>query len=64
MVESSKKRFMLWISTRNPDEKIMAGISKGNMVRSLRAFWLSTHIILVSIFFVMLGVHIFLAYFY
>lgn len=64
VVESSQKRFFNWISSKTPDGKKIPGISKGNMVRGMRAFWLSTHIILVSIFFVMLGFHIFLAYYY
>ena len=39
-------------------------ITKGPLIRGLRLFWLSTHIILVSIFVVMLGFHIFLAYYF
>ncbi len=64
VVESSQKRFLTWISSKTLDGKKIPGISKGNMVRAMRQFWLSTHIILVSIFFVMLGFHIFLAYYY
>ena len=64
VLESSQKRFLTWISTQTPDEKTLPGISKGTIIRGMRAFWLSTHIILVSIFFVMLGFHIFLAYYY
>ena len=64
IVESPQKRFLTWIYGRTSDGKRIAGISKGNMVRGMRVFWLSTHIILVSIFFVMLGFHIFLAYYY
>ena len=64
VLESSQKRFLTWISTQTPDGKTLPGISKGTMVRGMRAFWLNTHIILVSIFFVMLGFHIFLAYYY
>ncbi len=40
------------------------GTTKGPLIRGLRAFWLSTHIILVTVFSLMLGVHIFLAYYY
>ncbi len=40
------------------------GMSKSTLIRNLRSWWLGTHIILVSIFFVMLVVHIFLAYYY
>ena len=64
IVESPQKRFLTWISSKTPDGKKIVGISKGNMVRSMRIIWLSTHIILVSIFFIMLGFHIFLAYYY
>ena len=64
VLESPQKRFLTWISSPTPDGKTVSGISKGNMVRGMRAFWLNTHIILVSIFFVMLGFHIFLAYYY
>lgn len=64
IVESSQKRFLPWLSSTTTDGKKIPGISKGNIVRSMRAFWLSTHIILVSVFFVMLCFHIFLAYYY
>ncbi len=64
VVESSQKRFFTWISSKTPEGKKILGISKGTTIRGMRAFWLSTHIILVSIFFVMLGFHIFLAYYY
>ncbi|MDJ0537043.1 MAG: hypothetical protein QNJ70_31925 [Xenococcaceae cyanobacterium MO_207.B15] len=64
VLESPQKRFLTWTSTQTPDGKTIAGISKGNMVKGIRAFWLNTHIILVSIFFIMLAFHIFLAYFY
>ncbi len=40
------------------------GISKGPLIRNMRLIWLNTHIFLVSIFFVMLVFHIFLAYYY
>ena len=42
----------------------LPGIPKGQLVRGLRAIWLTTHILLVSVFIVMLGFHIFLAYYY
>lgn len=44
--------------------KILPGMSKGSLIRNLRLFWLSTHILLVSAFLVMLVFHIFLAYYY
>ncbi len=64
VLESPQKRFLSWLKTATPNGKEIAGISKGNMVRTMRALWLSTHIILVGIFFVMLAFHIFLAYYY
>ncbi|MBE9046738.1 hypothetical protein IQ255_20385 [Pleurocapsales cyanobacterium LEGE 10410] len=64
VLESSQKRFFPWLSTTTVGGKKMAGISKGNTIKSMRALWLNTHIILVSIFFIMLIFHIFLAYYY
>ena len=64
VVESSQKRFLPMFSTATAGGKKVSGISKGSMIRGMRALWLNTHIILVTIFFVMLGFHIFLAYFY
>ena len=39
-------------------------LMKGPLIRSLRAIWLLSHIFLVSIFIIMLLMHIFLAYYY
>ena len=64
VLESSQKRFFPWLTTATVEGKKVSGFSKGVMIRSMRAFWLNTHIILVSLFFVMLGFHIFLAYYY
>jgi len=64
IVESSQKRFLTGLKTVGADGKVVPGISKGNIIRNLRALWLSTHIILVGLFFVMLIFHIFLAYYY
>ena len=64
VLESSQKRFFPMLKTVAADGKIIPGISKGNMIRNMRALWLSTHIILVGLFFVMLIVHIFMAYYY
>lgn len=64
VVESSHKRFFPMIKTAAADGKTIPGVSKGTMIRNLRALWLSTHIILVGIFFVMLAFHILLAYYY
>jgi len=41
-----------------------AALTKGPLIRSMRAVWLSSHIFLVSVFGVLLLVHIFLAYYY
>lgn len=64
VVESSQKRFLPMFKTATAGGKKIPGISKGNMIRGMRALWLNTHIILVAIFFVMLCFHIFLAYYY
>ena len=64
VVESSQKRFLPMLKTVTAEGKPIPGISKGNMIRAMRALWLNTHIILVAIFFVMLCFHIFLAYYY
>lgn len=64
VLESSQKRFLSWLTSPTPSGKMISGISKSNMIKNMRAFWLNTHIILVSIFFIMLGFHIFLAYYY
>ena len=64
VVESSQKRFLPMFKTATASGKPVSGISKGNMIRGMRALWLNSHIILVSIFTVMLGFHIFLTYYY
>lgn len=64
VVESSQKRFFPMLKTVAADGKIVPGISKGNVIRNMRSLWLSTHIILVGLFFVMLIFHIFMAYYY
>ena len=64
VIESSQKRFLPMLQTATPDGKKIPGISKGSMIKGMRAFWLNTHIILVGLFFVMLAFHIFTAYYY
>ena len=64
VLESSQKRFFPMLTTATADGKKVSGISKGNLIRGMRAFWLNTHIILVTMFSVMLLFHIFLAYYY
>lgn len=44
--------------------RLFMAMSKGPLIRGMRAIWLSAHIFLVSIFIVMLGFHIFLAYYF
>ncbi|MGD1897639.1 MAG: hypothetical protein ACFB16_11890 [Phormidesmis sp.] len=40
------------------------GIGKGALIRGMRTVWLKSHIFLVSVFAVLLAVHIFLVYYY
>ncbi len=64
IVESPRRRFLVWLSNKQPNGEATLGISKSLLIRKLRAFWLGTHIILVSMFFMMLLGHIFLVYYY
>lgn len=57
VLESSRKIFGL------PGNKELV-VTKGPLIRGMRAIWLPTHIFLVSVFILMLGIHIFLAYYY
>ena len=57
VLESSRKLFGL------PGNKELV-VTKGPLIRGMRAIWLPTHIFLVSVFVLMLGIHIFLAYYY
>lgn len=57
VLESPRKIFGL------PGNKDLV-VTKGPLIRNMRAVWLPTHIFLVSIFVMMLGVHVFLAYYY
>ena len=57
VLESPRKLFGL------PGNKDLV-ITKGPLIRNMRAIWLPTHIFLVSVFGMMLVVHIFLAYYY
>ena len=57
VLESPRKIFSL------PGNKDVA-ITKGPLIRNMRAVWLPTHIFLVSVFVLMLGIHVFLAYYY
>lgn len=40
------------------------GIGKGTLIRVMRSVWLQSHIFLVSVFFLLLAVHIFLVYYF
>ncbi|MEL7068828.1 MAG: hypothetical protein AAGN15_09290 [Cyanobacteria bacterium J06581_3] len=40
------------------------GMGKGALIRAMRAVWLQSHIFLVSVFGILLTVHIFLVYYY
>ena len=64
VVESPQRRFLSWLPSQKERDKSIPGISKSTLIRNLRSFWLGTHIILVAMFFVMLGFHIFLTYYY
>lgn len=57
VLESPRKIFAM------PGSKEIS-ITKGPLIRNMRAIWLPTHIFLVSVFVLMLGVHVFLAYYY
>lgn len=64
ILESSRQYFAWFSVPVSNNGKKLPGIPKGNLIRQLRAIWLSTHILLVSVFLVMLLFHIFLAYYY
>lgn len=57
VLESPRKLFGI------PGNKDLV-LTKGPLIRNMRAIWLPTHIFLVSVFILMLGVHVFLAYYY
>ncbi|NEO75963.1 hypothetical protein [Moorena sp. SIO4G3] len=63
-VLESPRKYFGWVPAKDGIGTMLPGISKGPLIRNLRSIWLSTHIFLVSVFFVMLGFHIFLAYYY
>lgn len=67
LVESPRRVFG-WVKPQATPEGISAptgfAIAKGPLIRNLRAIWLNTHIILVSMFAVLLIFHMFLAYYY
>jgi hypothetical protein len=66
LVESPQRYFGLNLAKagKSEDTNQPRGMPKGKLIRSLRSLWLTTHIFLVSVFCVMLIIHIFLAYYY
>lgn len=64
ILESPRRRFLVWLSNKQLNEEKAIGVSKSTLIRNLRSLWLGTHIFLVTIFCVMLVGHIFLAYYY
>lgn len=66
LVESPQRYFGLSLAKAGKGEgsNPTPGIPKGKLIRTLRSLWLTTHIFLVSVFCVMLVIHIFLAYYY
>lgn len=60
VLESPRKYF----GFGSPKDGNSLTITKGPLIRNMRQVWLPTHIFLVSVFVVMLGCHIFLAYYY
>ncbi len=63
-LESPNKSFGKGVANNNIWTKFLPGMSKGQLIRSIRDVWLTTHIFLVNVFFVMLAFHIFIAYYY
>ena len=53
-----------YIGSAPNSNSMIPTIKKGAFIRGWREWWLATHIFLVSVFFIMLGFHIFLAYYY
>ncbi|MGF1493003.1 MAG: hypothetical protein ACFBSC_11240 [Microcoleaceae cyanobacterium] len=69
LLESPKRYFSFSggsseLSQKTDDSSNSSVVSKGELIRWLRIAWLTTHILLVSVFLVMLVFHIFLAYYY
>lgn len=67
ILESPKKEFGFIAPKRNSEELRKGNvyaIGKGTLIRGMRAIWLPSHILLVSVFSLLLGLHIFLVYYY
>ncbi|MEM9274812.1 MAG: hypothetical protein AAGA80_17900 [Cyanobacteria bacterium P01_F01_bin.143] len=64
IVESPRRRFLVWLSNKKSNDEKKLGVSKSTLVRNLRGLWLGSHILLVTMFCMMLLGHIFLVYYY
>ena len=71
VLESPRKVFSLRAQKSNRKAGVtekgtlgQIGMSKGELIRTMRAVWLQSHIVLVSIFALLLAIHIFLVYYY
>lgn len=64
VLESPRKYFGLVPLKLGAVAKVFPTTTKGPLIRGLRLVWLSSHIILVSLFMVMLVFHIFLAFYF
>ncbi|MEM8605259.1 MAG: hypothetical protein AAGF24_15675 [Cyanobacteria bacterium P01_H01_bin.121] len=64
VLESGLRKFQLIPKAFGPLAKLSPVVGKGALIRDMRGIWLSTHIFLVCLFFIMLGFHIFFAYYY
>ncbi|MBE9029784.1 hypothetical protein IQ266_08595 [filamentous cyanobacterium LEGE 11480] len=63
VLESAQQRFSLVpIGSDGAFSKALTGIPKSKLIQGMRGLWLSTHILFVSAFFILLGFHIFLVY--
>ncbi len=63
ILESAQQRFsFLPVGNGGVVGKALMDVPKSKLIQGLRALWLSTHILFVSAFFILLGFHIFLVY--
>ncbi|MEL6555099.1 MAG: hypothetical protein AAFQ63_16785 [Cyanobacteria bacterium J06621_11] len=62
VLESPRKIFSF--TGKQSAEGEPAGIGKGALIRGMRTVWLKSHIFLVSVFAVLLAVHVFLVYYF
>ncbi len=64
VLESPRKYFGKDPQQPKGKSNFLPTVSKSQLIKTLRNLWLSSHIFLVNIFFVMLVFHIFLGYYY